>query len=148
MERWTGFALMLSLGLVTAGCEALEGILLPTTVTVSLVNDSSDFDVEVTLRYDDEDDIPELLLTQIGTEREFTVAPGQTATFTRSCDDLQAVMIEDAELLVVVGIGPDTDTGVLRIDDHFECGDEIVFTFTHSDVILDFAVTTQIRPGR
>ncbi len=124
------------------------GVLLPTTVTVSLVNDSSDFDVDVTLLYHDEDDIPELLLTEIGTERGFTIAPGQTATFTRSCDDLQAVMIEDADLLVLVGIGPDTDTGVFRIDDHFECGDEIAFTFTHSEVILDFDVTTQIRPGR
>ncbi|MGB2986057.1 MAG: hypothetical protein WBE26_09250 [Phycisphaerae bacterium] len=148
MKKHTGYVLLAGfLPLVSlAGCDALSDILLPSTVMVSLVNESPDYDVEVTLFYHDEDDIPEIVLTEIGTERNYTIKPGETVSFTRDCDDLQAIIIEDAELQTGL-FRPDTHSGVLRIDENFECGQEIVFTFTHSDVLLDldFGVLPTVR---
>jgi hypothetical protein len=129
-----------------SGCDALVGILLPSTVTVSLVNESPDYAVVVTLFYHDDDDVLEPILTEIGQEREYTIAPGQTVTFPESCDDLQAIVIDDADLRVLGGIGPETSSDVLRMDDDFECGDEITFTFTHSGALLDFDVDTAVQP--
>jgi hypothetical protein len=40
-------------------------------------------------------------------------------------------MIDDADLQIVGGIGPETDTRVYRDGDDFNCGDSITFTFDH-----------------
>ena len=123
------------------GCDALMDILLPSTVTVLLVNDSPNHDVEVMLIYHDDEDVLELILPEVGIEREFTIEPGGTAMFIRDCDVLQAIVIDDADLLIFGGVGPETSSDVLRMGEDFECGDEIVFTFTHSDILLDFEVS-------
>ena len=127
-----------------AGCEALVGLLEPTSVTVSLVN-TSDYDVEVQLLISDEQDIPEFMFGEIADELNYIVPAGNSVTFARSCEDLQAIMIEDADLLVLIGFGPETSTDLLRDGDEFRCGSTIVFPFLHSDSLLDFRVTTQVR---
>ena len=124
---------------ILPSCDAIDDIIGPTMVTVRLVN-TGDFAVEVELYYDDEQLTPEVLLTEIGERLEFTVPAGETTTFARSCDDLQALIIEDADLNVLVGLGPETDTGVLRDGDDFNCGSTITFTFSHSAAIFDFDV--------
>ena len=86
-------------------CDALDDIIGPTLVTVRLVN-TGDFAVDVELYYDNEQLTPEILLTEIGEQLEFTVPAGETRTFSRSCDDLQALMIEDADLNIIGGLGP------------------------------------------
>lgn len=125
------------------GCPFLIDLLRPRTTTVRLVNEGA-FPVEVELYYDDDQEIPEALLRETGTRREFTLDPGQVASFSDDCDDLQAVMIDDADLRIVGGIGPETDTGVLRDGDEFGCGDVITFTFDHSEIIVDFDVTFSV----
>jgi hypothetical protein len=127
-----------------AGCEALVGLLEPTSVTVSLVN-TSEYDVEVTLLLSDEQDIPEFMFDELADELEYVVPAGDVITFARSCEDLQAIMIDDADLLVIGGFGPETSTDLLRDGDEFGCGSTIVFTFLHTDNLLDFRVTTQVR---
>ncbi len=146
MKRLAGFVLIAVLALPLMSCDSLTDFLLPTTVTVSLVNASPDYAVEVTLYYDDEDDLPEVILTEFGTEIELTISAGNMSSFTRDCDDLQAIVIDDADLLVLGGLGPEANSEVLRIDDEYECGDEIVFTFTHSDAVLDFDVVATTHP--
>ena len=111
MKHWAGYVLIVGFGLPLSGCDALTEILLPNSVTVSLVNDS-DFAVDVTIFYDDEQDTIESLLIEIGTELEFTISAGDTLTFSRDCDDLQAIMIDDADLLVALGVGPEDELGV------------------------------------
>jgi hypothetical protein len=121
------------------GCDALTGIFLPTTVTVTLRN-TTGFNVDVQLFYDDEQDLPEFLLTEIGEEIEETVLPGVPFSFTRNCDELQAIVIDDADLRLPGGFGPEANTDVLRDGDEFRCGDQIVFTFSYDESLLDFDI--------
>lgn len=128
-----------------AGCNTLNRFLGLDTVEVVLVNQGS-FPVEVDLYISDVKDIPESLLVTLGEKLEFTLAPGQTQRFSRSCDDLKAMIIHDADLRVAGSIGPEAETNVLRTDGDFDCGDQIVFAFVHSPIITDFHITTQVLP--
>ena len=135
---------------LAVGCDTLTpliGTLQPNLVTVELVN-NSDFAVEGTLFYDDDQDTIEEILVETGTERAFTIAAGGRSSFSVRCDDLQAVIIDNASLQIVGDVGPEANTDVLRDGDDFGCGDTIVFTFDHSDEILDFDVTVTTRSGQ
>lgn len=138
-----GCALLLMLAGCNLSADDIADLLEPETTSVRLVN-NGDFPVEVEIYIDDEQDIPESVLTESGTLLTFTVAAGETQSFTRDCDDLQAIIVDDADLMTIGSIGPDTDTGVLRDGDDFSCGDTIVFTFDHSDVIVDFDVNVSV----
>lgn len=142
-SRFTSL-LMCGLASLICGCDALV-FLLPRTVTVRLVNNGS-FPVDGELYYDDNQDTVDTLLREIGTLVEFDVDPGETYTFTRSCDDLQAIYIDDADLRVIVGVSPDDDTRVLRDGTDFSCGDTITYTFDHSELLLDFNISTSVTP--
>lgn len=140
----TGLSVCLLAAALCAGCDALLDFLQPRLVTVRLVNNGS-FPVEVLLLYSSEQDIPEELLSEVGDEVQVTIPAGETTTFSRSCDDLQAIIIEDADLMVIGQIGPEAGTGVLRDGDEFGCGDTIIFTFDHSDILVDFDVSTDVE---
>jgi len=134
------------LGLVV-GCDALLGLLSPTTVTITLVNQSPTFHVDGTL-VTAEDELPTALLDQLGTDVDFDLNPGGVSRLTRDCDQVKSLRLKDADLRVITGISPDTSTEVLVLGDDFDCGDEIVFTFSHTAAIVDFdvAVTTLRGP--
>ncbi|RME39187.1 MAG: hypothetical protein D6788_05990 [Planctomycetota bacterium] len=138
------FVLLLSLAPML-GCDTLSGFLLPSTTTVDLVN-NGDFPVDVTLYYDDQQETPEFLLTEIGRRLDVTVDPGDTVNFTRNCDELQVIVIDDADLRIIGGIGPETSSDVLRDGSDFTCGSRIVFTFDHTDLITDFHVNATVTP--
>lgn len=128
------------------GCGPLS-IFLPLNQTAVLLVNNGDYPVEVRLFYSDQQDIPEALLTQdsVGTEVDYTIPAGESASFTRDCDQLQAIIIDHAKLNVALGIGPEDDTGVLRDGSDFHCGNTIVFTFEHSSNIVDFHITTSVQ---
>lgn len=143
--------LLCSIVCLVAGCDALV-LLLPSTVTVRLVNNGS-FSVDGELYYDDDEsalnaidtiDALDNFIREFGTKVEFDVAPGGTFTFTQSCDDLQAIFIDDADLRVIVGVSPDDDTEVLRDDSDFSCGDTITYTFDHAEFGLNFRISTSV----
>lgn len=141
-------AVSLFLMVGVAGCGAfrfLLGTLGPSTVGVELIN-NSDFDVRVRLYYDDEQDTIEAILTETGVFIERTLPPGGTHSFVRDCDDLQAIIIDDADLRIIGGVGPADSTDVLRDGSDFRCGDTLVFTFDHSNVIVDFRVEFEAVP--
>ncbi len=128
-------------------CDAipgLVGVLPPNRVTVQMVN-NSDFAVEGELFYDDEDDTIEEILEETGTRRQFAIPAGGQNSFSGNCDDIRALIIADADLLIIGGVGPEASTGVLREGDDFDCGDLLIFTFDHSEAILDFDVSTSVR---
>lgn len=132
------------------GCDALRGligVIEETQRTGVQLRNQSDFAVEVVLFYDDDQETVDGLIQETGTERNFTVVAGGTQSFSRPCDDLQAVIIDDADLLVIGEVGPEDRTDVLRDGDEFDCGDTIVFTFDHSDVVVDFEITTSVNAG-
>ena len=139
-----GVLSIVGLLLPLAGCDAFPGVIIGDQVRVMLVNDG-DFDVEIVIYIDDNQNIPKALLTENGTKLEYTVEPGETRTFLRDCDDLQAIIIDDADLQVVGGAGPETNTDVLRDGDDFGCRDTIVFTFDHTWVLIDFDVTVEVQ---
>ncbi len=147
MKRQRRFVIGVAVLLLCAGCGAvglLVDLVQPGTVVVRLVNDG-DYAVQVKLFIDDHQDIPEELLTDTGTELNFTVPAGETTAFSRKCDDLQAIVIDDAQLMVVGKSGPDAKSDVLRDGTDFGCGDIIVFTFEHSDLILDFHISVNVE---
>ena len=144
MNRLFRIRLLAVLVLVFSGCGIVGDLLRGTRVTVDLVNET-DFDVQATLFFDDEQNIPEFLLVQsdIGTEVSLTVPPGQTVSFSESCDDLQALIVENANLAILGGLGPDANTDVLRDGDDFGCGDTVVLRFTDANGIADFDIVVE-----
>jgi hypothetical protein len=143
MKQLPVAALVLAL---VAGCDQLVGQLGPSSTVVRLVNDGT-FTVDVTLYISDDQETVEALLVETGTKLEYTVPAGDTATFSRDCEDLQAIVIENAELVVIGELGPEANSEVLRDGSDFDCGDTIVFEFTHSDVLVDFDVSSSIQQG-
>jgi hypothetical protein len=130
---------------LTAACDsALSLFLNSQATTVRLVNDG-DFPVQVRIALSDEDDIPEDVLEEFEDELEFTLSAGGRTTLRRDCDDLRAIMVTHAELRIVGDVGPTADSRVLRDGDDFSCGDVITFTFTHSDLLVDFDVSTSVE---
>ena len=110
MTHGAKVGLIVLLGLSLAGCDSLEGVLdllQPTSTKVTLAN-NTEASVDGTLLYHDEQDVPEFLLSDVGTEFDFDLEPGGLTTFSLDCDDLQAVQIEDADLRLLFGIGPET----------------------------------------
>jgi hypothetical protein len=134
--------------LVSAGgCGFLIGLVDPPLTTVRLDN-NADFNVDVVLYYDNEQDAPRDVLTEVGTRMEFTLTPGQSVSFDRDCDELQAVVIDNAELVVIGQIGPEAGSEVQRDGSDFNCRDTVVFTFDHSALLLDFAVSVSVEKSQ
>jgi len=129
-----------------AGCDALIGFLQPRTVTIRLVN-NSDFDVDVEMYTHDEQNVAEFLITEVGDRIDRTVSAGEATTILGDCDDVQAIIIEDADLLAVGGLGPEANTDVIRDGSDFGCGDTVTFTFDHSALITDFDVSVDVTPS-
>ncbi len=130
-----------------AGC----GNLLPDQTTVLLVNTNDpgdvneNFNVEVTLYYADDQLILEDVLTTLGQQRTFTLAPGTSQTFSVDCENLQAIIIDQAELRVLGDIGPTQSSGVLRDGDDFQCGDTLVFTFSGQALPPELSIDFQTQ---
>lgn len=133
MKHITVLLAAVSAGLL-GGCPdlgALGDLLGGSNITVRLVNTNMTFSVTVRLYYhDDQNVLTEDLLKAFGEEREFTLAPGTTQSFSVDCDELQAIFIDRAELVVIGSLGPDDDTGIYRDGTDFHCGDTLVFTFS------------------
>ncbi|MBW7904062.1 MAG: hypothetical protein LC135_14020 [Phycisphaerae bacterium] len=130
-------------------CPALHGCFLldlldPAETTIRLVN-NSDFPVRVLMYVGDDQNALRDVLTATGERFELELAVGQTRTITRRCERLQAVVIDNADLRVIGGIGPEADTGVLRDGTDFNCRDAIVFTFDHSVLIIDFGIDVTVE---
>ena len=106
--------------------------------TVRLVNDAN-YRVDVQLFYDDDQELPKELIELDGEEVNMTVLAGQTRSFTRSCEDLQAIFIKDADLRAP-GDDPEEETDAYREPDDFGCGDTITFTFTQNITATDLDI--------
>ena len=131
------------------GCDAIDIIdaLGSDEVTVTLTNDG-DFPVEVRIFIDDDQNVLETLIDDLGDEREFTVAAGESIQFSEDCDDLQAIIIDEADLQVGgLDIGPNANTKVYRDGSDFGCGDHLTFTFSHGDIPVDLDIGFSVQPG-
>src|SRR5690606_11731752 len=93
------------------------------------IRNETDFPLEVVVLYDDEQNLPEQILEETGTESVFTLAPGEVRSVTRECDDLQIVRVS-VDLQLLGGLGPSRTSRVYRDGDDFRCGNRIVFIYT------------------
>ncbi len=116
----------------------------PSSTTVRFVNNAS-FPVQVTMVYDSQQDVPQAILEATGHTFDVTVEPGAVATFSRACDELQAIEIEKAELSIIGDIGPSSSTRVYRDGSDFFCGSEVTFTFTQSITLTDLNISFSER---
>ncbi|MEP0845280.1 MAG: hypothetical protein HRF50_00505 [Phycisphaerae bacterium] len=144
MNSRVSVAILASVLASSAGCAFLDDLLGVNLTAVRLVN-NGDFDVRAVLYFDDDQEIPREVLTEIGTRMEFTLAPGESASVIRDCDLIQAIVIDNAELMVIGQVGPETDTEVLRDGDDFGCGDTIVLTFDHGPLLTDFNISVAVE---
>ncbi len=136
----TPIGLILTLG----GCGFGLDIFLPSTVTITFVNGIADFEIQGTVVFDNREAFIKEDLLGFGEERSFSVDGGRSFSLTPlDCGDVESLVLDRAELLVIGDLGPSTDSEILRIDEDFDCGDEIVFTFTGN--ILDLNVSTTAR---
>jgi len=126
------------------GCGALLNFAFPDTTTVRVVNNAA-FDVEYDLYYGDDENTLEAFLVEFGEHVHTTLAPGESTVIAEDCSNLKAVIIDDADLRIIGGIGPETDSDVLRDGDEFGCGDTVTFTFTSSDLGTNFEVTPTVN---
>lgn len=142
-HRWTWACLVAAWPLI-GGCNVLGDLFGP-GVIVTLVNDG-DFDVDATIAFSSDPNISEADLIASGTEIELTIPPGESRSIRRDCLELRAVMIETAELQVIGGFGPTTQSEVIREGQgspQVFCQGFVTFTFDHNDSLVDFDVTEQ-----
>lgn len=140
MKRVVIAAMPILLSLTGCGLIFVPGL---NDVAVRLVN-NGDLDVEVTVAYSGDDADSKDDLVDNGTKLTFTVPAGEVRSFSRSCGQLGSIVIEDADLLVVGAVGPQTDSNVVRMDGDFDCGQTVTFTFDHSALLIDFDVTSSV----
>lgn len=141
-KHWMLTALVVTI-VAVAGCGSLGSlldVLQPSVTRVQLVNDG-DYAVEVELVYGGDQNALESILTSLGEKVEVTVQAGQTYSFSVDCEELQAIVIENAALQVLGGIGPETDTDVYRDGDDFGCGDTLTFRFDNPTLPTAISVT-------
>lgn len=132
---------------IASGCGAvglLSNLLGANRVTVRLINNSTQYDVDVELRYGDENLEFKDLLKALGERIDRNLAPGETAEFSRDCDELESIFIDEAALNApLLNIKDDTD--VLTDGNNFSCGDTIVYSFSHSAILIDFNISTSVQ---
>lgn len=127
-------ALVGAAALLTGGCPFGQSV-----TTVDLVNNTA-FPVEVTLYYGSDQNVLAAVLPVSGTEVVETVPGNSRVRLSRNCDDLQAIVIDNADLQIVGGIGPSQDTRVYRDGSDFGCGDTLTFTFTTSNFLTELEI--------
>lgn len=138
LSRTSSIVIISLCGAALVGCDALLGILTSSSTTVVLQNDAGGT-LNVELFYHEQQDLPEFSLETLGEEVNRSIPAGSSATFSRSCSDLQIIQITDAE--VNLGLtSPDVSSAVFRDGDDFSCGDTITFTFTTNALATDLDV--------
>ena len=113
-------------------------------MTIRYVN-AADADVAVSLLSLNDDDEDEDDLRDDGRETDTLVAFGEEQDIVLGCDRAGSLMIDNAQLLLVAGIGPSAGTDALHMGDDYECGDVVTVEFfnnpsateLHLDVFLN-----------
>lgn len=120
--------------LVPATMILLGASCLPPSQTSVILRNNTPFVVDVELFFDEEQNIPEVLLRETGSRLTFSIPPGGVESFSRPCEDLQAIFINDADMRIAPGVSPEANTRVYREPDDFTCGNTLTFTFTAANL--------------
>lgn len=125
------------------GCGALISILDESTTKVQMIN-PGDYNVDVTIYTSEDQNVLEAVLTSIGNESDYNVPANDSITFAMDCDELQAIIIDKAEISITGDIGPDQQSDVLRDGSDFNCGDTITFTFDYAAIPTELEIDVNV----
>ena len=140
MMRMKKIAACLVLAVLPLGCQGFLNSLNLGATSVRLVNNGQ-FAVSVTLVYDNNANVPDSDIGNQGTQATFNVPAGQSVDVTPiACPLIQAVKVLDATLQSGGSSQPHTHSDTFRQGPDYACGDRIIFTFTHSILLVDFSV--------
>lgn len=117
-----------------------------TVQTYVILINTTNYSVDGRLFYDEEQTLPASGLEVLGTEVTFSIPAGQSFSFNRDCEDLQAIFIKDADMRVAPGVSPETESDVYREPDDFSCGRTITFTFSQNQAGTELNVTFALVP--
>ena len=141
MKRLACVVLLSALPLMGA-CDLMR-LIQGDVVFVNLINDGA-YPVSVELRISGNQYELQGVLEEFGDEINYTVGPGEMVSFMKSCDDLQAIMVANAELSLAGEIGPSNSTDILRDGGDFGCGDIITYTFDHPALPTNLEISEDI----
>ncbi len=142
MKRLACLALLVSVWPLVGACDVMT-LLRGNATIVQLVNTGL-YPVNVELRISGNQYELQVVLEEFGDELNYTVGPGESMTFYKPCDDLQAIMIPKAEMNIAGEIGPSNNTDILRDGDDFGCGDIIIYTFSHPIPPVSMEISSEI----
>ncbi len=131
------------MGLMVLGCAScgnLSGVLnglglSPNSVTLRLVNETTSR-VKPSVYVSKAGDLffdrltEELLTLQINLQDFGDLDPGEVASRSYDCNDIEAVMAKDAELKTGLGISPNDDSNIFIDGEDFRCGDTVTITYS------------------
>jgi hypothetical protein len=135
----------LEVAILSSALPLLGGCVMPRPETVVQLINNTDFVVRVRLFYHDNQLYPRALIEELGQELNFTIPAGATRSFGRDCYDVQAIFIENAELVIVGDVGPSRDTRVYHDGTDFACGDTLVFSFTQPALPTELNIAFSIQ---
>src|SRR5262245_54109458 len=114
----------------------------PRQTTVDLQNNTPNM-VQATVFFDDDQNVLESLIESVGAQQSYTIPAGESRSFSRNCEEIQAVKVK-GDLLLLGGLGPSKSTNVFRDGTDFGCGDRLLFSFTSTTIPpalnIDFSV--------
>jgi hypothetical protein len=113
----------------------------PERQTSIVLRNQTNFTVDVELYYHHRQEIPQFLIDETGTRMTFSIPPNGVESFSRPCEDLQAIYIKDAQMRVLPGISPDANTRIYREPDDFGCANTLTFTFTQNVIATSLNVS-------
>jgi hypothetical protein len=131
---------IVAVAMAMLGCNGLLDALGPSTTTVTLVNSGSGT-LTVQIFTGTNQNASDFELEGFGDEQNITVPANSTRTFSLPCDDLQALLVADADVDIFAGIGPSADLDVLRDGTDFNCGDTVTLTFTYTLLPPNLTIT-------
>lgn len=126
--------------LAFVGLLGMGGCPTPGASTAAEIINDTEATIRVRVFYDDEQDIPRELLEEVGNETEFDLAPGESRTVSRDCDELQAILVRGDQRLIG-SFGPEESSDVFRDGDDFGCGDLLTFRFTQGILPTDLNIS-------
>ncbi len=139
------FAVLAVLVAGLVGCDHTFDslIFLPRTTELRLVN-RSDFTVSARLFTSPVNNVSGSELSQIGTQRDFTLGTGQVQTVSLPCEELRSFIVASA---VLEAPGQPVDsTGNIQSAGIYDCGDTITIVFDHPDNFSKLNVLVEVEP--
>lgn len=140
MPRCTKFVVLSLFLLPGLACQGFLNSFNLGATSIRLVNNGT-FNISVTIVYDENANVPDSDIGNQGTTSTYDVAPGQTKDIPPiPCPIIKAVKVLDATLQTGGSNPPHTHSETFREGPDYACGDRVIFTFTHSILLVDFSV--------